>query len=51
MKQGGAKRRNKEVNVPQTVIGEVHKDNICNQVIEELELKKEDNRDCVAGSV
>jgi hypothetical protein len=33
------------------VIGEEHKDDACIQIFEELELKKEDNKDGVAGSV
>jgi len=45
IKQAGAKRRKKKVKL--TVIGEEHED----YVIEELELKKEDNKDGVAGSV
>ena len=51
IKQAGAKRRKKKVNVPQTVIREEHEDDACIQVIEELELKNEDNKDGVAGSV
>ena len=51
IKQAGAKRRKKKVNVPLTVIGEEHADDACIQMIEESELKKEDNKDGVAGSV
>jgi hypothetical protein len=51
IKQAGAKRMKKKVNVPQTVIAEEHEDDACIQVMEELELKKKDNKDGVAGSV
>ena len=51
IKQGGAKRRHQNVNVPQTVIEEVKKYDAFIQVIEELELKKEETKDCVVGSV
>jgi len=51
IKQAGAKRTKKKRNVAQTVIGEEHEEDACIQVFEDLDLKKKDNEDGVAGSV
>jgi hypothetical protein len=51
IKQAGAKRRKKKDNVPLQVIGEEHDDDACIEFIDALELKKEDKKDGIVGSV
>ena len=51
IKQAGAKRRKKKDNVPLPVIGEENEDDACIEIIGEFDLKKEDKKDGVVGSV
>jgi len=51
IKLAGAKRKKKKRNAAKTVIGDEHEEDACIQVFDDLDVKKKENEDGVAGSV